>query len=912
MLTIYDVTSATDAKNYYASSVSPEAASARRDYYSEGQESPGLYGGKLAEELGLAGKIIDKETFDRLCDNLRPDGTPLTQRTNDYRRVCKDFTFSGPKSFSIIEAFASEDERKALRQAFDESVTETVAEDIEPDMQCREREGGADHDITTGNVLTAGVNHYTSRAGDDQSLPDMHLHRHLLIWNATKRPDGRIMAAQFGNIVRDKGYIRAAFYARLASKLEHLGFEIDRRGGNEWEIAGVPQTAIDKFSKRTAQIDAAAKELNIVDPATKAELGAKIRAKKQKELTLPELRKAWDAQLTAAEREALAAVYRKDIAPGKEVTAAEAVAYALHHCLERESCLPERELKREALLYGLGHVTPQQIAAELPRAGVITGERDGRVMATTKKTHAEELFITGFAAGGRGTVRPVGISPELERGKLDDEQWAAVTGLLSSHDRINLVDSAAGVGKTTALKTFDQGMRLAGRAVTYLGMNTKAVGVLQKDGFAAETVAKFLLSDKMQAAASNAYLVVDESSMLGHADAFKLFNIAKDNNITLTFLGDSRQHSSVTAGSFMRLLRQYGGVTPFRISTIKRQENAEHRAAIGLMFEGRTLEGMEKIDGLKWIHEIDDADARYRAMAAEYVEALKSGESWDQVLLLSPTHAEGQRVVDAVRDLLRQEEMIDGKDHEFTRWVSSDLTEAQRGDSRNYAGKVDMLQFHRNAKGHKIGERVELAGIDPAALPLDQASSFQAYRKETIKLAVGDVLRFTANGQTLDKHQIRNGSAYKVAGFTARGIRLENGWLVSKDFGHFKYGIETSPGSQSMTVSRAIIGQSSQSFGAGSMEQAYVSASRAKKQVTFYTDDKAALFDAVRRSSLKLAASDIVPSAARPIPAARSRWRQRMAHFQHLASLARTRMPWHGPAVNPAQIQQERQMGYGR
>ena len=73
-------------------------------------------------------------------------------------------------------------------------------------------------------------------------------------------------------------------------------------------------------------------------PATKAELGAKIRSKKQKELTLPELRKAWDAQLTDAEREALAAVYRKDIAPGKEVTAAEAVAYALHHCLERESC----------------------------------------------------------------------------------------------------------------------------------------------------------------------------------------------------------------------------------------------------------------------------------------------------------------------------------------------------------------------------------------------------------------------------------------------------------------------------------------------------------------------------------------------------------------------------------------------
>ena len=38
MLTIHEVTSATDAKNYYAAS----------DYYSQGQETVGAWGGKLA------------------------------------------------------------------------------------------------------------------------------------------------------------------------------------------------------------------------------------------------------------------------------------------------------------------------------------------------------------------------------------------------------------------------------------------------------------------------------------------------------------------------------------------------------------------------------------------------------------------------------------------------------------------------------------------------------------------------------------------------------------------------------------------------------------------------------------------------------------------------------------------------
>ena len=187
MLLSYEVTSGTDAKKYFASSVSPETGVDRQGYYSEGQESPGRYSGKLAEVLGIAGKVVDKATFERLCDNQRPDGSPLTPRTNDYRRVCYDFTVSGPKSFSIVEAFASDEERKRLRQVFDEAVAETVAEDMEPDMQCRERRKGADYDITSGNVLTASFDHATARPEDDETLPDPHWHKHLLFWNATQR-----------------------------------------------------------------------------------------------------------------------------------------------------------------------------------------------------------------------------------------------------------------------------------------------------------------------------------------------------------------------------------------------------------------------------------------------------------------------------------------------------------------------------------------------------------------------------------------------------------------------------------------------------------------------------------------------------------------------------------------------------
>ena len=65
---------------------------------------------------------------------------------------------------------------------------------------------------------------------------------------------------------------------------------------------------------------------------------------------------------------------RTEAAGGPAVTPAEAVAYALEHLSEKLSVFPEREVKRVALFYGLGSVTPDQVAAELPRQGVITGE----------------------------------------------------------------------------------------------------------------------------------------------------------------------------------------------------------------------------------------------------------------------------------------------------------------------------------------------------------------------------------------------------------------------------------------------------------------------------------------------------------------------------------------------------------
>ena len=105
----------------------------------------------------------------------------------------------------------------------------------------------------------------------------------------------------------------------------------------------------------------------------------------------------------------------------------------------------------------------------------------------------EEDGLVGFAAGGRGTVVPVGVPQSLQRGTLNDGQWQAVCGLLNSCNRVNLVEGPAGAGKSYMLKRYDDGMRMAGQHVTFLATTSDAAGVLAKDGFDVNTVARFLL-----------------------------------------------------------------------------------------------------------------------------------------------------------------------------------------------------------------------------------------------------------------------------------------------------------------------------------------------------------------------------------------------------------------------------------
>ena len=159
MIRITQQDSAKDAKRYYATA----------DYYSEGQELVGSWGGKGAARLGLSG-TVDKFSFERLCDNLDPStGEPLTVRTRTERTVGYDFTFSVPKSVSLLYAMSGD---QGILDAFRGAVDETMRE-MEAEMKTRVRKDFQDTDRTTGNMVWAEFIHTTSRPVD--GIPDPQL-----------------------------------------------------------------------------------------------------------------------------------------------------------------------------------------------------------------------------------------------------------------------------------------------------------------------------------------------------------------------------------------------------------------------------------------------------------------------------------------------------------------------------------------------------------------------------------------------------------------------------------------------------------------------------------------------------------------------------------------------------------------
>lgn len=842
MLRIIQNSHAGGAKSYYSSA----------DYYTEGQELTGRWRGKAAAMLGLSGGIA-KTDWDAMCDGVHPkSGETLFQRRKDNRTVGYDFNFHVPKSVSALYALTNDDR---ILEAFREAVDATM-QDIEAEMQTRVRKDGRNEDRTTGNMVWGEFVHLTARPV--ASVPDPHLHAHCFVHNVTwDAGENAWKAGQFRGLKRDAPYFEAMFHSRLSRNLADLGLPIERTTKG-WEIEGVPRTVVEKFSRRTAEIEEKARELGIDDAKLKDALGAKTRLHKARDMTMPELRAEWRRRLTPDEQDAMARVEKllgNDARPNDYAAPARAVDYAVAHEFERKSVVPERTLLATALKQCAGMATSEQVRRAMDEKRLLIDERFGRRMATTLDVLDEESRAIDFARRGRGTRPQLGKpNRRFRRDWLNASQKAAVNHVLDSRDSVVIISGSAGVGKTSLMQEAVEAIEDNGTRVFAFAPTADASrNVLREAGFAeADTVARLLVDESLQHRASGQVIWIDEAGLLGAKTMAQVFDLAGRIDARVLLTGDVRQHASVERGAMLRLLETEAGVKVAEVREIQRQKD-RYKLAIEALSDGRTGEGFDQLDELNWIREVPDED-RYRQLASDYVDTVASGKT---ALVVSPTHAEGHRIDAEIRRLLKERRLLGDDSRQFLMLKNAQLTEAERGDAVNYS-HGDILQFHQNAKSYKRGQRVEVNG---QPLPLELANRFGLFHASSIELAPGDVVRITNNGFALDrKHRLNNGALYRVHDFDGQGnIVLDNGWTVAKDYGHLAHGyVVTSHASQGKTVDRVFVGQGIESNPASSREQFYVSCSRGRESVTVYCDDKEALREAVAQSDERLTATELL------------------------------------------------------
>ena len=852
------VTASRNAKEYFAQSLK------REDYYSQGQEISGDWHGMAAERLGLSGAVTQAD-FDALCDNKIPGSDErLTQRNKSNRTVGYDFNFHCPKSVSVAYEF-TRDER--ILDAFKLSVNQTMQE-IESEIKTRVRKNGADENRMTGNMVWAEFVHFTARPVN--GIPDPHLHAHCYAFNTTwDDVEKKWKAGQFRDLKADAPYFEAAFHARFSRRLTELGYGIERTA-KSWELAGMPQRVLDEFSKRTEQVEQKARELGITSAKQKDGLAALTRERKRKDIEKSELCELWDKRISVDERQAIQNL-RNTVITTPKVSEMKAMDFAIQHCYERASIATNKELLRHALRFGVGDVNVDQIKRQLLRDELIKENVDGRQWLTTKDVLAEEKRLIDFVADGKGKFKPFGSGKyEFQNPKLSEEQRNAIHHVLHSPDRVTAIRGGAGTGKTTMMKEAVAAIESTGQKVLTFAPSAEASrGVLRSDaGFAnAETVEALLQNSKLQAQVRGQVIWIDEAGLMSVRSLARVADLAEKENCRIILSGDTAQHRAVERGDALRILEKHAGLQAAELTEIRRQKADVHKAVVANLRAGDLEKAFTQLDKLGMLREMD-ADKRHDALATDYAAAISEGKS---ALVISPTHAEGERVTREIRVKLKSVKKLGADEHEFLQLKNLQWTEAQRADAHNYqAGQV--VQFHQNITGFRRGDRVTVKIRDEhgvsverkngqtTLLPLNQAARFHVYESRQIVLAAGDMIRITQNGFTKDKRRLNNGDLKQAKGFTKDGdIKLTNGWVVSKDYGNLAHGYcLTSYSSQSKGVDCVFVAESSESFRAADREQFYVSASRFKETLTIYTDDKHQLLEAVKKSSHRPSATDLV------------------------------------------------------
>lgn len=703
------------------------------DYYSGRGEAPGEWAGAGARSLGLEGRV-SADQFNALIAGADPRDPSVRLRDGQEPKVAAlDFTFSAPKSVSVLFATAVEDVAGELIDAHETAVRATV-EWLE-DAAVQVRRGPQGHIRLPGEgLIAAAYRHRMSRALDPQ------LHTHVVAANLTKGPDGRFTALNGTPLYRAAktgGYLYQA----------HLRAEVSERLGLEWgpvrkgaaELKDVPQTALEEFSRRRHEMQRAAADGGFSLGSKRSAEAAAVDTRERKQYGIET--HTWREEIEA--RAAEHGLGRDDIAklvakgrerferPGRPLvigaaggvdTADDRSFRALAERLAGEHGLTERAntFDDRAVLQEFAQAADQ--GARVPEVrgrsdrfadlDDVLRTREGEMTSADLVACERRLIASALSrVGERCAVVPKAAIDHAVGGAdrpLTTEQEAVVRASARSGHGVDVVEALAGTGKTyTAgvLRSLYEacGYRVMGVAPTGRG----ARELSDEAGIASSTIDRALidLEQRDVGFAKRSVIVLDEAGMAPTRLTARLLEHAAEAGVKVVAIGDSGQLPSVLAGGWLRAVGD--GVGALRLTEVMRQRDPGERRALGALHDGVPDRYITWADGEDRI-EVVRGDAVVERAIEEWVPA-------------AAEQGHGQAV------MIARDNETRGRLNDLARAHRADLDEL--GEERFYGGTPvgvgDRVICRRNDArvGVDNGTRGTVRHVDDARVVLETDST---------------------------------------------------------------------------------------------------------------------------------------------------------------------------------------------
>ncbi len=554
------------------------------EYYASRGETPLVWGGSGAPELGLSGAVSESE-YDAIFGPggaRRPsDGARLVTT----KRPGMELVVAAQKSVALLGLIGRAEDMHAMLDA----ETDATLSYLDAWMANRGgRRGRSQMRGPTHGLIWARTRHATSRAGDPEP------HDHVLIANLCHMADGKggwkaLDTAALRDILH-----AATSFGRVASaaKAVELGYAIEADDGpsgrlGHWRIAGVPESVCELFSKRAAEITAAVESKGY--STYQARQTAARDTRKSKRHTPPDdLMAGWLAELAAAGYSPdgllrqVEKVARKRTRDRPVVLSARQLAVVAAHVLGPSGRLARQKVFTQAdvavavgpLLFGFQLSELVRVVRAVcahPEAVALLGVKTAREQAYTPAcVIANETAIAVKAALQAGRTDAPAVhsetvetaiaakETELAGRPLTAGQKAMITSVATSGRGVELVIGVAGAGKTTAVEVARRAFETAGYRVLGTSTSGQAARTLGAEAGIGEsrTIASLLWRlDHGQIRLDRRTVVVcDEAGMTDDPNMLRLLAATEAAGSKLIIIGDHRQLGSVGPGGSLQAL----------------------------------------------------------------------------------------------------------------------------------------------------------------------------------------------------------------------------------------------------------------------------------------------------------------------------------------------------------------------